>query len=172
MYAGGARLAHVLEVSVQTTQHKSDMQHDTKPLPDPLILVSPDVLSGAPVFNGTRVPVRALLDHMEAKKPLHDFLRDFPDVSRDHAIAVLDVSPPDPVDPDFVPNPLIMVSPGMLSGEPVFNGTRVPIQTLFDYIEAGDPLDEFLEGFPDVSRAHAIAVLEFARKSAVAMAAE
>jgi uncharacterized protein (DUF433 family) len=148
------------------------MQHDSNVLPDPLILISPDILSGAPVFNGTRVPVQALLDHIEAGQPLNDFLSNFPDVSRDHAIAVLDVSPPDPVDPGFVPDPLIMVSPGMLSGEPVFNGTRVPIQALFDYIEAGDPLDEFLDGFPDVSRAHAIAVLEFARKSAVAMAAE
>jgi uncharacterized protein (DUF433 family) len=172
MYAGGAQLAHVLEVPVQTTQHKSDMQHDSKPLPDPLFLVSPDILSGAPVFNGTRVPVRALLDHMEAGKPLDDFLRGFPDVSHEHAIAVLDVSPPEPVDPDFVPDPLIMISPGMLSGEPVFHGTRVPIQALFDYIEACDPLDEFLDGFPDVSRAHAIAVLEFARKSAVAMATD
>jgi uncharacterized protein (DUF433 family) len=122
-------------------------------------------LAGEPVFNGTRVPVKALLDHMDAGKPINDFLRDFAAVSREHVIAVLDVSPPPPVDPDFVPDPLIMISPGMLSGEPVFNRTRVPIQALFDYIEAGDPLDEFLDGFPDVSRAHAIAVLEFARKS-------
>ena len=153
-------------------QHKSDMQHDAKPLPDPLILVSPDVLAGAPVFNGTRVPLRALLDHVEAGKPLDDFLRQFPDVSRDHAIAVLDVTPPEPVDPDFVPDPLIMIDPGMCSGAPVFNGTRVPIQILFDYLEEGDSLDVFLEGYPGVSREHAIAVLEFARQSAVAMAAE
>ena len=172
MHAGGARLAHVLEAVVQPMQHKSDMQYDAKPLPVPLILVSPDVLSGAPVFNGTRVPVRALLDHLEAKKPLDDFLRNFPDVSSEHAIAVLDVSPREPIDPEYVPDPLIMVSPEMMSGTPVFNGTRVPIQTLFDYLEEGDSLDTFLDGFPGVSRAHAIAVLEFARKSAVAMAAE
>jgi uncharacterized protein (DUF433 family) len=148
------------------------MQQDRK-LPDPLILASPDVLAGTPVFGGTSVPVQALMDHVEAGKPLDEFLRAFPAVTLDHAIAVLDEAPPrPPVDPDFVPHPLIMICPGMLSGQPVFNGTRVPIQVLFDYIEGGDPLDEFLDGFPDVSRAHAIAVLEFARKSAVAMAAE
>ncbi len=59
-----------------------------------------------------------------------------------------------------LPDPLIMVSPDRLSGAPVFAGTRVPVQCLFDYIEGGEPLEEFLENFPDVSREHAIAVLE------------
>jgi hypothetical protein len=43
----------------------------------------------------------------------------------------------------------------------------VPVQALFDYIEGGDPLDEFLDDFPDVSREHAIAVLEMARQAAI-----
>ncbi len=74
---------------------------------------------------------------------------------------------------DNLPEPLILVSPDYMSGAPVFNGTRVPIQALFDYIEAGDPLSEFLEDFPDVSREHAVAVLELARRSAIhATAAE
>ena len=64
-----------------------------------------------------------------------------------------------------LPDPLILVSPEYLSGAPVFNGTRVPIQALFDYLEGGDPLDEFLDDFPDVSREHAIAVLELAQKT-------
>lgn len=72
----------------------------------------------------------------------------------------------------MLPDPLILVSPDYLSGAPVFNGTRVPIQALFDYIEGGSALDEFLDDFPDVSRAHAVAVLELARKSAVQAAAE
>lgn len=71
-----------------------------------------------------------------------------------------------------LPDPLIRVSTDVLSGEPVFNGTRVPIRALFDYVEGGDSLDEFLEDFPDVSREHAIAVLELARQSAIATAAE
>ena len=66
-----------------------------------------------------------------------------------------------------VPEPLITIHPGLLSGTPAFTGTRVPVQALFDYIEGGDPLDEFLTDFPNVSREHAIAVLELARKSAI-----
>ena len=66
-----------------------------------------------------------------------------------------------------VPDPLITVSPRRLSGAPVFAGTRVPVQALFDYIEGGDPLDEFLIDFPNVTREHAVAVLELARQSAI-----
>jgi len=47
-----------------------------------------------------------------------------------------------------------------MHGTPVFRGTRVPVQTLFDYIEAGDPLERFLDHFPTVSRELAIAALE------------
>jgi uncharacterized protein (DUF433 family) len=50
--------------------------------------------------------------------------------------------------------------PEVMHGTPVFRGTRVPIQTLFDYIENGDSLDEFLEGFPTISRELAVQVLE------------
>ena len=60
---------------------------------------------------------------------------------------------------------LIQVDPEILGGTPVFAGTRVPVQTLFEYLEAGDNLDRFLEEFPSVSRERAIAVLEAARAS-------
>ena len=50
-----------------------------------------------------------------------------------------------------------------MHGIPVFRGTRVPVQTLFDYLEGGETLDEFLEGFPTVSRALALDALEEAR---------
>ena len=50
--------------------------------------------------------------------------------------------------------------PEVMHGTPVFRGTRVPIQTLFDYLEGGDSLDDFLEGFPTVQRELAIQVLE------------
>jgi uncharacterized protein (DUF433 family) len=59
--------------------------------------------------------------------------------------------------------PLITVDPEIHSGTPVFRGTRVPVKTLFDHLEAGDSLDVFLEDFPSVSRELAIAVLEQAR---------
>lgn len=55
---------------------------------------------------------------------------------------------------------LINRSEKILGGTPVFAGTRVPVQTLFDYLEEGDTLDEFLDDFPAVSREHSIKVLE------------
>ena len=58
---------------------------------------------------------------------------------------------------------VIIQDPEILSGEPVFRGTRVPFQTLLDYLEGGETLDEFLEQFPGVSRENAIAALEEAK---------
>ncbi len=55
-----------------------------------------------------------------------------------------------------------------MGGAPVFSGTRVPVQTLLDYLEAGDSIDEFLAGFPSVSREQVIAFLEQAKDRLVA----
>jgi uncharacterized protein (DUF433 family) len=55
--------------------------------------------------------------------------------------------------------------PEILGGTPVFVGTRVPVQSLFDYIEGGDTLNEFLRQFPSVRRDQAVAALELARDS-------
>jgi uncharacterized protein (DUF433 family) len=60
--------------------------------------------------------------------------------------------------------------PDILGGTPVFVGTRVPVQTLLDYLEAGDPLDEFLDDFPSVTREQAVAVLELAKEMLLARA--
>ena len=64
-------------------------------------------------------------------------------------------------------DPKIITDPEIMGGTPVFAGTRVPVRVLFEYLEAGDSLDTFLEDFPTVSRELAVAVLEEAR-SAVA----
>ena len=58
---------------------------------------------------------------------------------------------------------LINCDPEIMSGMPVFRGTRVPIQALFDYLEGGDPLDEFLDDFPTVKREQALALLELSK---------
>ena len=58
--------------------------------------------------------------------------------------------------------------PETMGGTPVFVGTRVPVQTFLDYLEAGHPFDEFLEDFPSVTRAQVIAVLEHAKHLLVA----
>ncbi len=66
-----------------------------------------------------------------------------------------------------LPYPLITVSQDYLGGTPVFTGTRVPVKALFDYLEAGDPLDEFLRQFPTVTRQHVVEVLKLAGKRVV-----
>jgi len=59
--------------------------------------------------------------------------------------------------------PIVSCSPKVMGGTAVFYGTRVPVQTLLDYLEAGDSIDDFLEGFPTVTREQLIAFLEEAK---------
>ncbi|MCC3447264.1 MAG: DUF433 domain-containing protein [Microcoleus sp. PH2017_39_LGB_O_B] len=66
---------------------------------------------------------------------------------------------------------MISISGEIMGGTPVFIGTRVPVQTLFDYLEAGESIDDFLEGFPTVTREQVIALLEVLRKQLIAMVA-
>jgi uncharacterized protein (DUF433 family) len=61
--------------------------------------------------------------------------------------------------------PVVHSDPDILGGTPVFVGTRVPVQSLFDYLEGGDTLDEFLRQFPSVQREQAVAALDLARDS-------
>ncbi len=60
-------------------------------------------------------------------------------------------------------NSVICHDPEVMGGTPVFCGTRVPLQTLIEYLEAGDSIDQFLEGFPAVTREQVIAFLEEAK---------
>ena len=66
--------------------------------------------------------------------------------------------------------PLITSTPDILGGTPVFSGTRVPVQTLIEYLEGGHSIDEFLDGFPSVSREQVIAFLEEAKARMLAIA--
>jgi uncharacterized protein (DUF433 family) len=61
--------------------------------------------------------------------------------------------------------PIIHCHPDVLGGTSVFVGTRVPVKTLYDYLEGGDSLDEFLNDFPSVTRDQAVAALELGRRA-------
>ena len=63
---------------------------------------------------------------------------------------------------------IVHSDPEILGGTPVFVGTRVPVHALFDYLEGGEPLDEFLRQFPSVRRDQAVAALEIARATLLA----
>jgi uncharacterized protein (DUF433 family) len=66
--------------------------------------------------------------------------------------------------------PIITSSPEILSGTPVFAGTRVPVQALIDYLEGGETIEDFLAGFPTVKRAQIVAFLEEAAARMIAQA--
>ena len=66
---------------------------------------------------------------------------------------------------------IISSSPEIMGGTPVFAGTRVPVQTLLDYLKAGESIDDFLDGFPTVTREQVIALLEEAGKRVIGMVA-
>jgi uncharacterized protein (DUF433 family) len=63
---------------------------------------------------------------------------------------------------------VVNVNPNRMSGAPCFTGTRVPISHLFEYLETGETVDEFLRQFPSVTRDHALAVLELSKESLLA----
>ena len=72
--------------------------------------------------------------------------------------------------PDATFETVVSVSPDVMSGAPVFRGTRVPIKNLLDYLAAGDSIDEFLEQFPTVKREQAVALIFLAEKLVLATA--
>jgi len=59
---------------------------------------------------------------------------------------------------------VVSISPEVMGGTPVFEGTRVPVQTLIDYLEGGESIDDFLRGFPTVTREQVIGLLEEAKE--------
>lgn len=59
---------------------------------------------------------------------------------------------------------VVSISPEVMGGTPVFKGTRVPVQTLIDYLEGGESIDDFLKGFPTVTREQVIELLEEAKE--------
>ncbi len=67
---------------------------------------------------------------------------------------------------DIAKDDFVNIDPEILHGTPVFKGTRVPIDTLFDYLATGDSLDEFLEDFPSVKRGQAEMAINYARRMA------
>ncbi len=65
---------------------------------------------------------------------------------------------------EYMQSDIVNSSPDVMGGTSVFRGTRVPIQTLLDYLEGGETIDDFLKGFPSVTREQVIAFLEEAKK--------
>ena len=67
----------------------------------------------------------------------------------------------------MIENPVVHSHPEIMSGEPVFVGTRVPVRALVDYLEEGDTIESFLDAFPTVTREQVIAFIEQATRALV-----
>ncbi|HEX9936801.1 MAG TPA: DUF433 domain-containing protein [Longimicrobium sp.] len=133
----------------------------------------PEICGGEPVFIGTRVPVKALVDYLLTGHTFDEFLAHFPTVKRGQAEGFLRQATEAflgrfagehaAVDrrPLALPDGSVVHSdPEILGGTPVFVGTRVPVQILIDHIGDGVSVDEFLEDYPSVRRSQVMRFLQ------------
>ena len=130
----------------------------------PPIVDLDDADAGGPVFAGTDVPKQRLFAYLDEAHNLHAFLRDFPQVSRAQALEAVRAR----VKADGV----VHSDREIVSGTPVFKGTRVPIDILFEFLAAGENIDEFVDCFPTVSREQAAAALTAAQRALESVAYE
>jgi len=143
----------------------------------PVVHADPEIMSGTPVFVGTRVPFQALLDYLEAGQPLSEFLEDFPSVSKEQAVAALEQAKEALMERarpavgsgtaflDWSRCPVAESVPGKVSGAWVLRGTRMPVATIFENLEAGANIDDILEWYDGLVREQVKAVIDFAARS-------
>ena len=144
-----------------------------------VIDLNPDIMIGTPVFTGTRVPVQSLRDHLAGGYTLGYFLAHFPTVSREQATQLLDLAAEtlmaeagyEPLKdkgqderPDNAACRVININPKIMSGTPVFRGTRLPVRTLTDNLMDGYGLDFILENYPTLSRDQAVLFIRLGQK--------
>ena len=132
--------------------------------PMPPIVDLDEVSRDGPVFEGTDVPVQYMFEYLDRVHNLHAFLDDFPEVSMGQAVKAMRER--------VRAKSVIHSNRDYVSGTPVFKGTRVQVDTLFDFLTAGDNLDDFLEDFPTVSRGQAIEALNLAKYALESIAYE
>ncbi len=123
-----------------------------------------DVPTDGPVFKGTDVPVQYLFAYLDEGYNLYTFLKYFPSISHEQAVKVLDAK--------VKANGVIHSNREIVSGTPIFKGTRVPIYILFEFLARGENIEEFVDCFPTVSREQAIEALKLAEDALVSVAYE
>ena len=124
------------------------------------------IAEDGPKFEGTDVAVENLFRYLADGWNLHAFLDDFPSVSVEQAVAALRGEARGGMSAAVHSNRRIM------GGTPVFRGTRLPVKSLFDYIEGGYSLADFLHQFPSASKEQVTTALEAARKALESQAYE
>lgn len=122
------------------------------------------VSDDGPVFEGTDVPVQYLFEYLDRAHNLYAFLEDFPQVSKELALAAMRKR----VDT----NEVVFSDRDYVSGTPIFKGTRVPLDILFEFLAAGENIDEFVDCFPSITREQAIEALMLAQHALESVAYE
>lgn len=113
-----------------------------------------DILADSPTFEGTDVPVGYLFRYWDERFALKSFLMDFPEVSPTQALAALRKRAKSDMPVDS--------TDGLMGGMPVFRGTRVPVEYLFNLLRLGRNVEEFLSQYTTVEREDALRTLEIA----------
>ena len=132
---------------------------------DSVIHCDKEIMGGTPIFKRTRVPVKNLFDYLARGYNLKDFHYDFPTVFREQTYAVLEMAR-DALEQEAynAPNSVFHSDPEIVSGTPVFVGTRLPIKNLFDCLIAAYSLKDFFYEFPSANQEQLVAILKMAQE--------
>ena len=149
-------------MSKHTANEKVILTRPGDPIP-PIFDLS-EVPKGGPTFQGTDVPVQYLFTFLDNGWNLYAFLKRFPSVSPEQALKAIRER--------INANSVISSDRDYVSGTPRFKGTRVPTYILFEFLAAGENLDEFLDCFPTVSREQAIEAIVLAKNALESIAYE
>jgi uncharacterized protein (DUF433 family) len=134
-----------------------------------IVTIDREILSGEPVFAGTRVPGASLVAHLTAGESIGDFLEGFPSVRREQATAFLrrafhaaldDLAQGSRTMTELLDR--IVTDPEIRSGKPIVRGTRITVLDVLEYLAGGMTVDEILDDFPQLSPDDLRAIFAFA----------
>ena len=145
-----------------TTEARASVTESGKARRPPVDLA--DVPRDGAVFEETDVPVRYLFAYLDEGYNLYTFLKYFPSVGMEQAVKVLDAK--------VKANGIVHSNREIVSGTPIFKGTRVPIYILFEFLARGEDIEEFVDCFPTVSREQAVEALKLAKNALESVAYE
>ena len=153
--------------SVNMEQALAEMEQHARKTAQRIIRVDQDVAGGAPVFQGTDVPVERMFDYLANVRSLKDFHWDYPSVSRivtwDAIVTAGRILELDAY--RDVENGIIHSHRGIVSGAPIFVGSRMPIRIVFDYLSDGKTLKDFFYHYDTSTKEHLAPALKLAHKA-------
>ena len=153
--------------SVAMEQALAEMEQYARKTAQKIISMDQDVAGGAPVFKRTDVPLKCMFDYLADLRSLKDFHWDYPSVSRsDPWDAVVTAGRILELDAyRGVENGIVHSDRGIVSGAPIFVGSRMPIRIVFDYLSGGKTLKDFYFDYDTGTKEHLAPAIKLARKA-------